>query len=104
MQGPFRTDVYAGLVRAAVDGRLVAYSDLLPGDPRHVGKHLYAIADYEHAHHRPPLTALVVRKQGGRPGEGFAIVADQIGYRRSGESDADVWERACAAVFAYWRP
>ena len=104
VQGPFRTDVYAGVVRAAVDGRLVAYSDLLPDDPRHVGIHLYAIADYEHAHRRPPLTALVVRKHGGRPGQGFSVVADQIGYRRPGESDADVWERACAEVFDYWRP
>ena len=38
IQEPFRTDVYTGLVRAAVDGRLVAYSDLLPGDPRHVAE------------------------------------------------------------------
>ena len=41
--------------------------------------------NYEKAHRRPPLTALVVRKQGGRPGEGFATVAYHIHRRRPSE-------------------
>ena len=44
-----------------------------------------------------------VRKTTGRPGEGFAIAAREVGYIRPGESDSEVWERAVAEVFAYWR-
>lgn len=53
-------------------------------------------------HGRPPLTALVVRKQTGRPGEGFGIAAREVVYIRPGESDDEVWERAVAHGFAYW--
>jgi hypothetical protein len=103
MHGPFRTDVYLRLVDAAIKGHTVAYSDL-PGGRGHIGSYLYRIADYEKAHGRPPLTVLVVRKETRRPGEGFAIAAAQVGYTRPGESESDVWSRAVAEVFAYWRP
>jgi hypothetical protein len=103
MQGKFRTDVYLRLVETAINAHLVNYSDL-PGGRGHIGGYLYRIADYEKAHDRPPLTALAVRKQTGRPGKGFAIAARQVGYARPGESDDDVWERAVAEVFAYWKP
>ena len=96
MWNDVRTDIYVRLIEAAIGGHTIAYSDVLPNAPRQVGPHLYPIADYEKAHRRPPLTALVVHKQGRRPGEGFATVADHITYRRPGESDRDVWERACA--------
>ncbi len=101
MQGKFREDVYDKLVDAARNGHTVCYSDL-PGGRGHIGSYLYRIADYEEEHGRPPLTALVVRKQTGRPGEGFAIAAREVGYIRPGESDDEVWERAVAEVFAYW--
>ncbi len=102
MQGQFSTDVYLGLVKAAIEGLTVAYSDL--AGRGQIGGYLYRIADYEKAHRRPPLTALAVHKQTGRPGEGFAIAAAQVGYARPGESKSDVWERAVAEVFAYWKP
>ena len=97
----FREDIYSQLVDAASTGRTVCYSDL-PGGRGHIGSYLYRIADHEKENGRPPLTALVVRKTTGRPGEGFAIAARQVGYIRPGESDDDVWERAVAEVFAFW--
>lgn len=100
--GKFRRDVYAQLVAAAKASRLVFYGDV-PGGRGHIGSYLYRIADIERAAGRPPLTAIVVRKQDGLPGEGFAIAAAEVGYTRPGESDSEVWERAVAEVFAYWR-
>jgi hypothetical protein len=100
--GPFRSDVYAKLIAAAKSGHTVTYGEL-PGGRGHIGSYLYRIADYERTNGRPPLTAIVVRKQTGRPGPGFAIAAREVDYTRPGESDDAVWERAVAEVFAYWR-
>jgi len=101
MQGKFREDVHDKLVDAARNGHTVCYSDL-PGGRGHIGSYLYRIADYEKEHGRPPLTALVVRKDTGLPGGGFAIAARQVGYAKPGESDDEVWRRAVAEVFSYW--
>ncbi len=101
--GKFRPDVYCVLVDAAIHGHTVVYSSL-PGGRGHYGGYLYCIAGYEKAHDRPPLTALVVHKHDGRPGEGFAIAAREVGYATPEESDTEVWERAVAEVFAYWKP
>jgi hypothetical protein len=87
--GRFRPDVYAQLVAAAKAGRLVLYGDL-PGGRGHIGSYLYRIAEMERSAGRPPLTAIVVRKQDGPPGAGFAIAAAQVGYTRPGESDMAV--------------
>ena len=96
--------VYNRLVEAAKNGRTIAYSDL-PAGRGQIGDHLYRIADYEKAHGRPPLTAVVVHKQDGHPAEGFAIAMEQVGYaRRPGESEDDLWKRALRDVFAYWKP
>ena len=102
MDRDFSVEAYIRLVVAAIEGRLIPYSDVAPR--RVVGTNLYRIADYEKAHRRPPLTAIVVHKQEGRPGEGFRIAMEQVGYAKPGESDEDLWARACADVFAYWRP
>jgi hypothetical protein len=80
----------------------IYYSDV--AGRRKVGTDLYRIARYEKEHARPPLTAIVVHKQDGRPGEGFRMAMEQIGYANRGEADDAMWERAVAEVFAYWRP
>ena len=102
MNEAFSTAAYTRLVATAIEGRLIPYSDVAPR--RVVGTYLYRIAEYERAHRRPPLTAIVVHKQGGRPGEGFRIAMEQVGYAKPGESDEALWARACADVFCYWRP
>jgi hypothetical protein len=61
MWNDVRTGIYLRLIEAAIGGHTIAYSEVLPNAPRQVGPHLYPIADYEKAHRRPPLTALVVR-------------------------------------------
>jgi len=100
----FPVATYAVVVSAAIEGHTIPYS-ALPGGRRTWGRDLYHIADYEKDHGRPPLTAIVVRKQSGRPGGGFAIAMSQVGYKaRKGESEADLWERAVGEVFDYWRP
>jgi hypothetical protein len=100
----FPVETYTVVVAAAIEGHTIPYS-ALPGGRRTWGRDLYQIADYEKDHKRPPLTAIVVRKQSGRPGEGFAIAMAQVGYEaRPGESEAELWERAVREVFEYWRP
>ncbi len=78
MPAKFRTDIYLPLIEAAIGGHKIVYS-ALPGRGRPGGP-LFRIARYEHAHHRPPLTALAVHKRTGRPGDGFPIAMAQVGY------------------------
>ncbi len=103
LSGQFRTDVYFRLLEAAIAGRTIAYGEL-PGGRGHIGGYLYRIAEYEKAHCRPPLTPIVVRKQTRRPGEGFLVAMDKVAYARPGETEAQLWDRAVADVFAYWQP
>ena len=103
MDKDFNVAAYVRVVAAAIEGRTITYSEV--AGRGQIARYLYRIANYEKAHGRPPLTAIVVHKQDGRPGQGFLIAMEQVGYkRRPGESDEDLWARACADVFAYWRP
>jgi hypothetical protein len=98
----FPTDVYVLLVEAAIEGHTIFYSALPNG--RRVGDRLRRIAEYERAHKRPPLTAIVVLKQTGRPGQGFGPEMAEIGYAKAGEPSDVLWKRALDDVFKYWRP
>jgi hypothetical protein len=103
LRNPWRTDIYLKLIEAAIEGRLVFYSDL-PGGRFHWGKYLYRITGEEYRQERPPLTAIVVEKRTGRPAEGFISALRDIGYpMQDGESDEEVWRRAVGEVHAYWR-
>ena len=102
MDKDFNVAAYVLVVAAAIEGRTITYSEVAARGQ--VARYLYRIANYEKAHGRPPLTAIVVHKQDGRPGQGFRIAMEQVGYAKTGESDEDLWARACAEVFAYWRP
>jgi len=63
---PYRPDIHAKLIETAANGRTIAYSEL--GTSRAwVGKYLFRITHEEVAAGRPPLTAVVVHKSGGRP-------------------------------------
>ena len=98
----FPTETYLTLVRAAIEQRTLAYSDL-PGSRRVWGRDLHRIADYEAAHRHPPLTAIVVQKATGRPGGGFREAMARVGFAREGEFEAEMWDRALRAVFRHWR-
>ncbi|MFD9078134.1 hypothetical protein [Streptomyces erythrochromogenes] len=58
------------------------------------------ISVYEHQHGRPLLSALVVAKATGRPGDGFAELASQLGFEAA--EDAEFWEHQVAQVVRFW--
>lgn len=100
---PWRLDVYLLVLRAAIEGKTILYSDL-PGGRFHWGKYLARIAGEEARQGRPPLTAVVVAKASGRPQYGFMDAMRDVGYPiADGETDEEVWRRAIAEVHAYWR-
>jgi hypothetical protein len=94
--------VYERIIAAAKEGRVLTYEQL-ETNRGHVGKFLHTIALDEAAAERPPLTALVVSKTNGQPGDGFLPAMEEIGYARPGESAKDVWARAMPEVHAYWQ-
>ncbi|WP_030749570.1 hypothetical protein [Streptomyces sp. NRRL S-31] len=57
------------------------------------------ISVYEHRHGRPLLWALVVRKATGRPGDGFADLASQLGSKppRMPGSGSIRWSKSYAS-------
>jgi hypothetical protein len=93
--------VYQRIIEAARDGRVLTYEELHT-NRGHVGTYLHTIALDEAAAGRPPLTALVVSKSTGLPGEGFMPALEEVGYAQPGESLQAAWERAVADVHAYW--
>ncbi|MFJ4126613.1 hypothetical protein ACIP3U_35680 [[Kitasatospora] papulosa] len=58
------------------------------------------ISVYEHQHGRPLLSALVIRKATGRPGDGFSDLASQLGFEAAG--DAGFWEHQVEQVVRFW--
>lgn len=100
---PYRPDIHARLIEAAMRSETIAYSALGTGR-RMVGSYLYRIAKEEQAAGRPPLTALVVHKTDGKPGPGFLEAAKWVGFWRDGETEEQVWRLAVQAVHDYWRP
>jgi hypothetical protein len=101
---PFRTDIYAELVKAAILGKTINYLDL-PGEggsPFNVGRYLERIGRAESEQGRPPLTAVVVQKNSGKPGKGFASLMDDLGLRLPGETNDAMWRRAIHEVYEYW--
>jgi hypothetical protein len=99
---PYRADIHRRLIDAARNGKTITYGEL-GGGRGWIGAYLYRIAHEEDAAGRPPLTALVVRKGTGQPGPGLAEAMRQVGFLKPGESDEDVFRRARAAVWSFWR-
>jgi len=100
---PYRAELHAQLVKAAILGKTLTYGEL-GGGRFMLGRYLRRIALEEKAAWRPPITALVVTKRHGRPAPGFRGQMQEIGYVRDGESEEDVWQRALRDVHDYWRP
>ena len=101
---PWRTDAYLLILRAAIEGTTIYYSDL-PGGRFHFGKYLARIAAEEARQGRPPLTSVVVEKRTGRPAGGFGDAMRDVAYsdRDSDEDEEETWRRAIAETHAYWR-
>jgi hypothetical protein len=71
-----------------------------------IGRYLARIAAEEAAAGRPPLTAVVVRKDSRLPGEGFIEAMERVGYveSASGIDERTAWGRALREVYEFWRP
>jgi hypothetical protein len=102
------------LQRAATKGRFVHYGDLasLMGLPRR-GHHMACetghtsgeISEHTHAQGVPMLSAIVVRRDTGMPGQGFFTLAEQLGRlprRASAGAKRRFWKKEVRAVFATW--
>ena len=99
----YRPDIHARLIETAANGATITYSEL-GTSKAYVGSYLSRIAMEEKTAGRPPLTALVVHKVGGKPGPGFLEAAKMVGYLKKRETEDQVWRRAVAEVHEYWRP
>lgn len=100
---PYRADLFAKIVEAAMTRKLITYGDLQTSRAM-VGKYLSRISHEEKLANRPPITAVVVTAQSRRPGPGFLDTMREIGYLLPGESELQVWKRALNDVYAYWAP
>lgn len=102
---PMRADLRGKLVELATKGDTINYLDLGVGRAM-IGRYLHRIALEEGTAKRPPLTAVVVQKASGRPGEGFRQAMVDSGYIRKDDprSDDEVAEAALKDVREYWRP
>lgn len=56
----------------------------------------------EHEADRPFLTAVVVRKEDGMPGQGFFKLATQLGHHRDGDDRTLYWMWELERVYAEW--
>ena len=105
---PMRADLRGKLVEVATRGETVNYLDLGVGRAM-VGRYLHRIAMEEgkaRPHPRPPLTAVVVQKSSGQPGEGFRQAMVDSGYIQKDDprSDEQVAKAALKDVHEYWKP
>lgn len=94
-------EVHARIIRAAREGRILTYGDL-ETNRRYVGQYLFNISRAEADLGHPPLTAIVVHKTNGMPGDGFLPAMEEIGFAHPGEKLEPVWKRAVDDVHAFW--
>lgn len=62
---------------------------------------LYHVSAYEHQFGRPLISALVVRKDGRFPGDGFSKLVAQI-WPEQTSNDQAFWEDHVRAVVEFW--
>lgn len=106
--------VYAFLKERAKGGKTVEYSEVAsllgidlgdPGGRVHLSKELGEISEYEHAHDRPMLSAIVVEKGSQEPARGFWSEARKLGKLHSHDEadEVEFWVKEREKVFAYWK-
>ena len=105
---PLRADLRGKLIEVATLGQTIHYLELGVGRAM-IGRYLHRIAMEEgkaRPHRRPPLTAVVVQKASGQPGEGFRQAMVESGYieRDDPRSDGQLAKAALRDVHEYWRP
>lgn len=102
--------LYDRLHEIARQGDMVYYSEIAPllgidtGDPyfgARVGRVLDEVNHAEHAAGRPLLSAVVIAKDTGMPGEGFFTCARDL-RRYAGRDDLAYWVEELRRVHDYW--
>jgi len=102
--------VYCELIKAAQQRKTIYYEDIarimkLPtrGDhmAKEVGQILGEISECEHNQGRPLLSAIVIRKDTGMPGEGFFKLARQLN-KFQGQDEQNFWKNELQAVYGTW--
>jgi hypothetical protein len=93
---------YKALTEGVDPGRRYSWSAW----PRYngIGPLLGHISQYEVEHGRPMLSALAVRTQNFRPGDGFYPLARKLGRLDSPDPDMEkqFWEAEVAKIVRYW--
>jgi hypothetical protein len=102
--------LYDRLHEIAPQGGTVYYSEVAPligidtGDPyfgARVGRVLDEMNHAERAAGRPLLSAVVIAKETGKPGEGFFTCAREL-KRYAGRDDLAYWVQELRRVHDYW--
>jgi len=104
--------VYEAVRQNACEKKTTCYGDIAPlagldmgreCDRAEIGRILGAISTREHEAGRPLLSAIVVRQVDGRPGQGFFVLARQLGLLQPGQGEDDFWQAEVRRVHEYWR-
>lgn len=111
-QGMLDWPIYELLQRVAREQRTTTYGDIAPlagldmespADRDRMRELLGKISTYEHQNKRPMLTAVVVHKQDGRPGDGFFELARHLGLMAKGGDREEFFVRELDRVHKHWK-
>ena len=105
-------EVYCKLIQIAKASNVVHYDDIaqtmglpLSGNymARQVGEMLGIISTIEHFFGRPMLSAVVVRKDTGEPGDGFFELAEELGkFNPNSQQRNSFWRQELQDVYSTW--
>ena len=99
--------VYRYLVEKAREATRVTYKDVADATGvsgiafKDLTARLYDINTFEHEHGRPLLGVIINNIRKHRPGDGFFVLARNLGYEFADEDR--FWRLHVMRVFLYWR-
>ncbi len=106
-------EVYCKLIEAAKGKAVIHYENIaqimnLPSSgnymAREVGEMLGIISALEHFFGRPMLSAVVVRKDTGEPGDGFFELAESLGkFNPASQARSSFWRQEVQDVYNTWQ-
>lgn len=106
--------VYKKLKELANESKTIKYSELneecgmgldfnLAKDRAELGEILGEISRFENDQKRPMLSAIVISKDKLGPAFGFYNLADELGMRKKGETDQQLFFRQLNECFKVWK-
>lgn len=103
--------LYDRLKDVARSGQIAYYSDVAPlvnldmsqpPDREEIGRLLGEISESEHRQDRPLLSAVIISREGNRPGDGFFTLARSLRLHPGGD-DTAYWIAEVQRVWDYWK-